>query len=462
MRNRNPPHPATGASAVGVDSFPDQVLGHGFGQVAGLQRGGPQRPNGGDVGLPEGQAPVGQVVLLAQVAGQRGDPPELAAGQPREQVVLQLELEPTVEPVHPGRASDVYGPGRLLLEPVGPVGRAHVDVGREVVQAELDVLDGRDGEAGDHEHGPFLPIGQARDEQREPGPEHEDAQDVEGSIRDMSLGEQEQEGLDEEIDAPEAHDRVECPMLVAHQQPRQEVELEFPTVEDGGEGIEEPGGDGEHRDVLEVGVVVEAVAGDVVGVVGPLPPRDADPGDAVAREDLGQPVVAVGGHHLVVPRVVPNVRALDPEQPEQDGAEEVDRGALAGHHAVHAEGQHRRDGHEGPHRDVSLPLEEPQAGELSVELPVVLGHLGGDEVPDAVPGEQRVQVLPGGSGVVRHEGVGHVLAGQGEERDLAAGVALGPLGDVVHLPLDRDPQIPRGGVLLELLRRNVLLLALHR
>ncbi|KAG6420358.1 hypothetical protein SASPL_116883 [Salvia splendens] len=66
----------------------------------------------------------------------------------RHQMVLQLKLQPAEEPIHPRRAFDVDGPGGLFLEPVVPLGQAHVDVGGEVVERELDVLDGTDAEAG--------------------------------------------------------------------------------------------------------------------------------------------------------------------------------------------------------------------------------------------------------------------------------------------------------------------------
>ncbi|KAF7824290.1 hypothetical protein G2W53_022434 [Senna tora] len=41
--------------------------------------------------------------------------------------------------------------------------------------------------------------------------------------------------------------------------------------------VEENRGDGENRHVLKVGVVIEAVAREVMGVVSPFPPSDAYP-----------------------------------------------------------------------------------------------------------------------------------------------------------------------------------------
>ncbi|KAG0454830.1 hypothetical protein HPP92_024122 [Vanilla planifolia] len=50
------------------------------------------------------------------------------------------------------------------------------------------------------------------------------------------------------------------------------------------------------------------------------------------------------------------------------------------------------------------------------------------------------------------------LAGQVEERDLAAGMIVDPFGDVVHLAVHEDLQIGTIAVLLELLQGDVLLL----
>ena len=125
---------------MGVDSFPQQVSRH-HGEVSGLDRGGPERPQRPLVRLHKRQAPVWQVVLLAEVSDNRGNLPQMAPRQPREEVMLQLKLEPAEEPIHVRRAVNVDCSGGLFLEPVVPLGRAYVDVGGEVVEGELDVLD---------------------------------------------------------------------------------------------------------------------------------------------------------------------------------------------------------------------------------------------------------------------------------------------------------------------------------
>lgn len=79
------------SSSMGVDSFPQQIL-RDHRKVPGLNRRRPQRPQRPLVRLEEGQAPVGQVMLLAQLLNDGGNLPQMAPRQPREEMVLELEL----------------------------------------------------------------------------------------------------------------------------------------------------------------------------------------------------------------------------------------------------------------------------------------------------------------------------------------------------------------------------------
>lgn len=174
---------------MSVHGFPHQVIGdRSADQRPGLQRSVPEGVDGGNVGVPERQAPIRQVVLLAEVPDDRRHTPKVAPGHPGKQMVLQLKLQPPVEPIHPRGALNVDGALGLRVEPVVGRGRTHVDIGREMVEAELEVLDGRHRHAHQHEGHPLCPGGEAGDEEREPGPEDQDPQYVEGSIWDMPGG----------------------------------------------------------------------------------------------------------------------------------------------------------------------------------------------------------------------------------------------------------------------------------
>ncbi|KAG6430526.1 hypothetical protein SASPL_108596 [Salvia splendens] len=222
---------------------------------------------------------------------------------------LFSSTKPGEEPIHPRRAVDVDGPGGLFLEPVVPLGRAHVDVGSEVVELELDVLDGADAEAGHHEEHAFGPIGQAGDKEREP-----------------------------------------CEVLVADEESGDWIEFELSVVKFGGEVGEEAGGDGEHREVLEIGVVIEVVAGDVARVVRPLPPRNADAGEAVTGD-------------------------LHPDQSEEASGENVCEETVAAEDAVEAGGEEHRDEAEAVDHAVAFLLEHSGSGELRREVAIVARKL---------------------------------------------------------------------------------------
>ncbi|CAH9096703.1 unnamed protein product [Cuscuta europaea] len=150
---------------MSVDSFPEQIL-------PSLQCSRSERFEGGDVGLEEGKTPIWQIVLLAEGLNDRGDLPQLAPRQPGKEMVLCLKLESSEEPIHPLHAGDVNRPVHLLLEPVVRLRGSNVHIRGEMVQAELDVLDGADAETRKHEHHPLRPIREAGNQQREPCPEN--------------------------------------------------------------------------------------------------------------------------------------------------------------------------------------------------------------------------------------------------------------------------------------------------
>jgi hypothetical protein len=90
---------------------------------------------------------------------------------------------------------------------------------------------------------------------------------------------------------------------------------------------------------------------------------------------------------------------------------------------------------------VALVVEEARLGELGDEAAVVAGDLG-----DGVVGERgdavAVQHPPHGGRVVGHEGVGDVLPGQAQQREVPARVVRQPGRDVVDLPLHSHPHTP--------------------
>ena len=79
--------------------------------------------------------------------------------------------------------------------------------------------------------------------------------------------------------------------------------------------IEEPRGHGEDRHVLQIRVMIKAVAGNVVSIVSPLPPSNAYPSQAVPREDLCNLVETIACHNHIVARIMAHISTLHPKQP---------------------------------------------------------------------------------------------------------------------------------------------------
>lgn len=245
-------------------------------------------------------------------------------------------------------------------------------------------------------------------------------------------------------------------MLVTNKKPSEGIEIHPPFVETRREGIEEFRRYHEDRHVLKIWVEVEAVASDVVRIVVPLPPPNADSGKAVSGQDLHKPVESTARHDLVMTGVVANPPTLDPQKPHQPAGKQMNPNAFGKQNAINADSEQHCDQTEGEESDVPFLVEEAHFGELVDELSVVLGDLGDGVVSEIVAGEELVEILPGFSGVVGDEGIGGVLASEVKQWMLAAGVGVGPVGDIVDLSLDGDPEISWLLVLPELFLRNVL------
>ena len=355
-----------------------------------------------------------------------------------------------MEPIHPRGAQDVERARRLLLEPVIPLWRSDIHLRREMVEAELDVLNPADCEAGKHKRYSLPPIGQAGHQQRVPGPECGYPGDLEEPLQHPLLGEDEEGGLGEKIYPGDAHDGVEGPVLVADEEFGCGVEGEGAAVEVGPDVAEELWGDGEERHVLEVRVVVEAVAGDVVRVVVAFPPGDAEAGEAVAGEDLEDAVEERVACDAVVARVVAHIAGLDPDEADEAAGEEVRGGGGAGEDEVERGAEER--GHDG---ELDLgggadAVEEARGGELREEAAEVGGGRGDGVVGEAADEEAAEDRARGGR-VVGGEGVGGVLPREGDEREVPAGVVGQPRRDVVDVAGDGDPEVVGGRVRAELL-----------
>lgn len=156
--------------------------------------------------------------------------------------------------------------------------------------------------------------------------------------------------------------------------------------------------------------MVKTVAGDMVGIVSPFPPRNADSGQTISGEKLSEFIVTATRHYLVVAGIVTDVSALDPEETQQAAGTQMSQNAVASQNAVKHDGEHESDGCEGDGGDAAFLVEQTNFGKLGDQSPVVSGHLCDFEILKIIPGEEFVQVFPRSAGMVSYERIGYILA----------------------------------------------------
>eukprot|EP00591_Stephanopyxis_turris_P000641 CAMPEP_0195509232 /NCGR_PEP_ID=MMETSP0794_2-20130614/2227_1 /TAXON_ID=515487 /ORGANISM="Stephanopyxis turris, Strain CCMP 815" /LENGTH=802 /DNA_ID=CAMNT_0040636397 /DNA_START=117 /DNA_END=2526 /DNA_ORIENTATION=- len=395
-----------------------------------------------DVALDEAGFVVPKAVLLAERLHERACLAEVVAGQTGVQVVLDLELKAAMEPVQPLRAVDVHGRLELHGEPlvaVVVVGAAVVGVHVKVRQRDLHVEEAGDKVGDDQEEENVSPGGEGGEESSEPREEAEQGDDLERLVLDLLGGQEQQPRLHVEVEAGEAHDGVEEQVLVADEEAADDVVHAVLTAVVGApEGSEHLLRDGDERDVLDVWVVLDRVAHDVVDVVGALPPGEGDAASEVAEGGAPEEVQPAHVGKGVVADVVADEGELLPENAEEDRSED----ALLEHEGG-VEHDGKSDGEDGELDDVvpGVRFEEVAFEELLAQGAVLADEVGHLVVGHLADVERREQRLVHAGGVVVGEGVGNVLARQVGDGEPAAGVGVHVRRDVVAVAVDDDPGV---------------------
>lgn len=207
--------------------------------------------------------------------------------------------------------------------------------------------------------------------------------------------------------------------------------------------------------MLKIRIEVEAVAGNVMSVVVPFPPPNADSGETVPAQHLDEAVQTPVQHHLVVARVVPNPPALNPEKPHQRPTGEMSPGAVTPQNAVKTGGEHQHHRRERGEHPMPLLLKQPHLRELVHQPPVIPRRLRNSVILEVKPSEEIVQTVPDDGGMVGNKSISSILTGETQQWRNPTGMLSGPLGHIIDLPLYRDPQIPNLVVSLELFLANV-------
>lgn len=142
---------------------------------------------------------------------------------------------------------------------------------------------------------------------------------------------------------------------------------------------------------------------------------------------------------------------LDPDTAHYGSGQEMQEEGFLDEQNERDGGEEEKEGEkEGEGEDQSLVVEESLGGDAADEVAVGAGDRGDVAVREAaneVRGEEGVS----GRGVVGEEGVGGVKTGEGEEREVAAGMEGEPLGDVVDEAVDGKPERGGGVVAAELI-----------
>ncbi|PON56786.1 hypothetical protein TorRG33x02_295470 [Trema orientale] len=69
---------------------------------------------------------------------------------------------------------------------------------------------------------------------------------------------------------------------------------------------------GEDRNVLKIWIIIKAVAGNMMGIMSPFPPSNADPSKAIPSQNLSKFVTSRAYHDLVMPRIMTHISAQNP------------------------------------------------------------------------------------------------------------------------------------------------------
>mmetsp|Transcript_28149 Transcript_28149/g.89975 ORF Transcript_28149/g.89975 Transcript_28149/m.89975 type:complete len:534 (+) Transcript_28149:217-1818(+) len=402
--------------------------------------------------LDPGLLVVDDALLLAEGLDDGAHVAQVVARNAREEVVLDLELQPAVEPVDERVADDVLRRAQLHAVPVVvPVDHLHgvavVRLHREVAQADLHVQQPGDDVA--HEREAELRgrrrAGHGRDERDVPRQEEHVRHHLVVAVGHLVLGEEADPALHVEVEARQRHDGVVEPVLVRQQHARRGVEGDVALLVAGEEAelvAEDLGRHGEDGHVLDVRVVLHGVAHHVVHVVRVLPPVHADAGEQVADDEPRREVLGAHVGDAVVAHVVAEEGALLPEEPHHEAREDVLAGEALGRHG-------ERDGGREEER-------EPRH-QLHVVGPARLEHaLLEQALLDAAEPQRDLrllQVRDVADVVVRQHGpvhLGRVEAGEGVRGVLsphvlqclvAPRVPLEHAGHIVDLAVDDHPQI---------------------
>mmetsp|Transcript_19226 Transcript_19226/g.57953 ORF Transcript_19226/g.57953 Transcript_19226/m.57953 type:complete len:296 (-) Transcript_19226:494-1381(-) len=230
-------------------------------------------------------------------------------------------------------------------------------------------------------------------------------------------GKEQRPRLHIEVEPGEHHDRVEEEVLVGNEESLDRAEVEDLVVVRGQvRVVKDLGGDGKNGQVLDIGVVFNRIAHDVVRVVRALPPARRDAHERVANRGSDTHISVKHVRHARVAEVVPEAGELLPEDAHHCGAEHVRSRRSAGQREVEC----RREEGEVPGSHLGIvahvSLKEAAAEELLPNSAEVFDVLRHGEIGHLSNQEGRKQCAVDLGAVVVGEDVCAVLACHVDQR----------------------------------------------
>ena len=109
---------------------------------------------------------------------------------------------------------------------------------------------------------------------------------------------------------------------------------------------------------------------------------------------------------------------------------------------IHTNRKQHCDEHHGNQNPMSLFFKQTHFGELQIELSVIFRDLRDCVILEKVAIEEPVEMLPSCGRMKRHVSICYILTSKVQQWQIATWVGFHPIGDIIHLTLNADPEIP--------------------
>mmetsp|Transcript_5692 Transcript_5692/g.13311 ORF Transcript_5692/g.13311 Transcript_5692/m.13311 type:complete len:242 (-) Transcript_5692:467-1192(-) len=206
--------------------------------------------------------------------------------QSREKMVLNLELESTMEPMGHPVGVNVQGGGKLMAEKIQILStvdllteeRALEGVHREMRTADLHVKNSSNHVRNQDKADSLSPSRELHSQNSEPCEIREHGHDFGPPSLHIVTCEKHIQGLEVQVEASNGHDGIKEVVLHADQKFGSGIEVHHALVVIRVKRLEQPVVDAEDREMLNIGVVINGVGDNVMSVVVALPPSDGNSG----------------------------------------------------------------------------------------------------------------------------------------------------------------------------------------